>query len=289
MNMIKVSFYVPCYNAAKYIRHCLDAILSQTYPVEEIVVIDDGSSDDSRLIISGFPVKMIRNPCNKGIAAVRNIALNQLKSEFIASIDADCVIGDDWLARCMSNFKDPNVAAVGGKMAELYTATISDYWRKEHLKHHWGEESVTNPIFLSGSNLVLRRDAITKIGLYDEERYKNNYEDVDLSIRLKRSGFNLIYEPAAEAFHIRTDTPISVLATFHAWKFPAYKKCYLARPFFNLLNTIKLIKDDLYNNNLKLIFMDIMAFIACIYFDIAFLLRRRHERDAVRFNNNSDL
>lgn len=265
--MLKVSFYVPCYNAKKYIDKCLQAILKQTYPIDEILVINDGSDDGIIEVISKFAVRIINNEKNQGLAATRNIALKEARNNFVASIDADCLIDPEWLKGCMKNFDNPRVVAVGGRLLEANNSNIADSWRQVHLKHHWGEDKLINPIFLSGSNLVIRKDAIEQIGFYDEKKYRNNYEDVDLSLRLKERSFKLIYEPKAKVMHMRRDTIVSVLKSFWQWKYPDYKQKYIMRPVFNLVNSIKLISEDMANKNHRLIFMDILAFIFCTYFD----------------------
>ena len=272
--MQRVSLYIPCYNAQGYINKCLEAVLRQSYPVDEILVIDDGSTDATAAAASRYPVRIIRSEYNRGLASARNTALRQAKNNFVASVDADCVIGRDWLKECMKNFGSPKVAMVGGRLEEAHNNEIADCWRGTHLKHHWGEENMTNPVFLSGSNLVMRKDLVGLAGFYDEKRYRNNYEDVDLSLRVKRLGFNLVYAPAAEALHIRRDTIISALETFWKWKFPDYKKKYLARPVFNLVNSLKLVFADLCNGKFKLIFMDIFAFLICTYCDFRLSLRK---------------
>lgn len=272
--MYRVSVYVPCYNAKKTIDKCLQAILKQTYPVDEILVVNDGSNDGSKETITKFPVRIINNESNQGLTATRNVALHKARNNFVASVDADCLIDSNWLEECMKNFNNPIVAAVGGRLVETCNNNIADSWRQAHLKHHWGENRLTDPIFLSGSNLVLRKDAAEKIGFYDEKRYRNNYEDVDLSLRLKEKSFNLIYEPKALAEHMRRDTIVSVLKTFWKWKYPDYKQKYIMRPVFNLVNSIKLISEDIYSKNFRLIFIDILAFLFCTYFDSKEFLRK---------------
>lgn len=273
-NMLKVSVYVPCYNSKEYIDKCLCAILNQSYPVDEVLVINDGSNDGSAEIISRFPVRIINNDTNRGLSATRNIALNEARNNFVVSIDADCIVNSNWLEDCMKNFCNPKVAAVGGRLAEAPSNNAVNFWRGAHLKHHWGNDKLINPVFLSGSNLIIRKEALRKIGFYDQEKYRNNYEDVDLSFRLKKSGFELIYEPLAEAIHIRKDTVVSALKAYWLWKFHDYKQKYMIRPVFNLVNSIKLTFDDALKGNFRLIPMDILTFIFSTYFDFKNSLKK---------------
>lgn len=142
------------------------------------------------------------------------------------------------------------------------------------MRHHWGPDRLINPPFLSGSNVVVRKDILAQTGFYDEKRYRNNYEDVDLSLRLKEAGFKIIYEPEALDRHLRRDNIYSVLETYWRWKFHDYKRKYIARPVFNLVNAAKLISEDIFNKNFRLIFIDMLAFLFCTYFDLKEYLRK---------------
>ena len=265
--MEKVSVYIPTYNSAKYIARCIESILKQTYPIEEIIVVDDNSQDETRDIASKFPVKLISHKHNKGIAAARNTAISEAKGNFIAAIDADCLITPSWLQECMKNFDNPKVAAVGGKLIEEHSDRVEYRWRRAHLKHHWGDKQKINPIFLSGSNIVIKKEIFKEVGFYDEIRFTKNYEDVDLSLKLRKKGFNLIYEPNAMAKHIKYDTFMSILQTYWSWMYHDYKSKYISRLIFNFINTTKIILNDIIKGNFELIFIDMLTYPFCSYFD----------------------
>ena len=127
--MDKVSLYIPCYNADKFIDEALRGVKLQTYPVDEIIVVDDGSTDDTVAKASRYNVRIIRHGENKGLAAARNTAVTNAKNEFVASLDADCVPSADWLERLMKNCTGEKIAGVGGKLIERYASTIADRWR----------------------------------------------------------------------------------------------------------------------------------------------------------------
>lgn len=260
--------YVPYYNAGQYLKKCLQAVLNQSYPVDEIIVVDDGSSESCQAIIKNLPVRLINNNVNQGLAATRNIAIKEARNNFIAAVDADCQLKEDWLKECMRYFDNPENAAVGGQLHELNSRGIANTWRQVHLKHHWGPVMLVNPPFLSGSNTVIRKDVISTIGFYNDDKYRNNYEDVDLSLRLKKTGFNLVYEPKAQALHLRRDSVLTVMETFWKWKFWDFKRKYLIRPLFNLVNSLKLTLEDILAGNYSLIFMDVLTFVFCTYFDL---------------------
>ena len=87
---MKVSVIIPVYNGSKYLATTLDTVLAQSYPLHEIIVIDDGSTDSSPAILSGYGERLrVTRQSNRGIAATRNIGLQQASGELITFIDQD--------------------------------------------------------------------------------------------------------------------------------------------------------------------------------------------------------
>jgi glycosyltransferase involved in cell wall biosynthesis len=95
MSSLKVSIIIPLYNKAPYVRRALDSIAAQSLSDFEVIVIDDGSTDDGAAIVTGYPdarYRLIRQ-ANAGPGAARNTGIAQSRGEFIAFLDAD----DEWL------------------------------------------------------------------------------------------------------------------------------------------------------------------------------------------------
>ncbi|MCM8774227.1 MAG: glycosyltransferase family 2 protein [Candidatus Omnitrophica bacterium] len=240
MSVLKVSLYIPCFNAAQTIRHCLEAVLKQSYPLEEVIVIDDGSTDETARIVSAYPVRLIRHTHNQGLATARNTAIKNIGTEFIAALDADCLPEADWLVQLMKRFSSPKIAGVGGKLLESYSNNVFDFWRAVHMRQHWEDEDRL-PRFLFGSNTVFRKEALLAVGLYNEE-FKNNYEDVDICQRLKKDGWFLIYEPKAIVHHLKKDDICSILENYWRWNIAYYQK----KNFYdNSRNFVFKLKDNL--------------------------------------------
>lgn len=84
-----ISAIIPCYNAADWLRPAIESVLAQTRPVQELIVVDDASTDDSCAIASEYPVRLLRMPANRGPAAVRNHALRAAAHDTVAWLDAD--------------------------------------------------------------------------------------------------------------------------------------------------------------------------------------------------------
>jgi glycosyltransferase involved in cell wall biosynthesis len=214
--MEKVSLYIPCYNAEKTIGECLEGVMRQSYPIDEILVVNDGSRDKSVEIAKNYPVKIIAHNRNKGLAVSRNAAFKQAKNEFVATIDADCICDKEWLKRLMDVFISDDIAGAGGMLLERHASSLADLWRGIHMAQQWGHDLLENPPFLYGSNSVFRKKAVEKAGFYNE-KCKTNYEDVELSERLYHHDFRLIYDPRARVEHLRKDTVSSVLSSYWGW------------------------------------------------------------------------
>ena len=265
--MKKVSLYVPAFNAEKYLARCLDAVLQQSYPVDEVTVVDDGSRDMTAEVAAGFPVKLIKHGSNRGLAASRNTGIRETQNEFVAAVDSDCLVEPKWLERCMEDFDSPRVAAVGGRLIEKSSNDLLGTWRSAHMKHHWGDRKEVNPDFLSGSNVVMRNEALEVVGPY-HEKFRTNYEDVDISIRLKKRDLDLIYEPRASAYHIREDSISTLLRTYWGWHHHLYEGRLLRRIPFHLFRSSRMFLGDMVKRRVRCAALDALTFPTSVYFDL---------------------
>lgn len=222
--MGKVSLYIPCYNSEKFIKECLDSVINQSYAIDEIIVMDDGSTDKTLEIANAYPVRIICHKENRGLAACRNTALKEARNDFVASLDADCVADPQWLRLLMQCFVNDDIAGAGGMLIERYNLTAADQWRSVHMPQHWGAEFMENPPFLYGNNTVFNKKLFAKFGLYNEN-LRINYEDVDLSGRIYNCGFRLIYNPVAVVEHLKKDSISSAMSSYRNWLY--YKQMSL--------------------------------------------------------------
>jgi glycosyltransferase involved in cell wall biosynthesis len=219
--MERISLYIPCYNAEKSINDCLQSVFNQSYKIDEILIIDDGSQDRTVEIAERYPVRIIRHKQNKGLAACRNTAFRKANNEFIASLDSDCIADPKWLTQLVNCFSDDDIAGAGGILIDRYTLSTADTWRSVHMAQHWGAELIEYPPFLYGNNTLFRKKSIEKAGFYNE-KYRTNYEDLDICMRIYNCGFKLIYNPKAHVEHLRKDTIKSVLFSYWSWFYYKY-------------------------------------------------------------------
>lgn len=212
----RVSLYIPCYNVERFIARCVEAVLVQSYPVDEILIIDDGSIDQTVKLAEKYPVKVICHPQNLGLAAARNTGLKNARNELVASLDADCVADRDWLATLVDEMNTDKIAATGGRLVETVLESLADKWRRAHMTQDWGEKRQQNPSFMYGNNTLVRKHAVAKVGWYDES-HRTNGEDMDMSRRLMAAGYTCVYQPRAVVSHLRQDSLRSILDTYWRW------------------------------------------------------------------------
>lgn len=276
--MKKVSLYIPSFNADRYIESCIKAVLKQTYPIEEILVIDDGSADKTREIASRFPVKIVCHSFNKGLATARNTAIKAATCDFIASLDADCVPDKNWLKILIGHFTSSKIGGIGGKTTELPANNIVNSWRAAHMKQEWGEKKTGRIPFLFGSNNVFRKKCLIDIGGYDD-KYVSNYEDVDICKRAKKAGYKLLYVPQASVSHIKKDDILSLFSAFWNWNFVYHaKKGYYRntqklslkmRENIGLANRFML--EDFSQKRLKLLYVNFLMSMCFFFKDFIFV------------------
>lgn len=233
----KVSVYIPAYNVESTITAVIQGLLKQTYPIDEIILVDDGSTDRTLIMALYYPVRIARHQFNRGLAAARNTGIREAKNELVAFLDADVVPDEKWLERLMRYFSQESMVMVGGLLVETIDKTVADRWRNRHLEQSHGSELIKNPLFMFGNNGIVRKKAVEDVGWYSE-RFRTNGEDGDLSFRLKARGYKTLYDPKAICYHLREDNLRSLIVMLWKYKYP-----YHEEPFGLVANLKRFIPD----------------------------------------------
>lgn len=229
--MNAITLYIPAYNAASFLDRVLPAVMAQTHPLAEVLVVDDGSTDATAEIVlkqaqnARYPLRLVRHTVNKGLAASRNTAIRECETPLIASLDSDVMPAPDWLEHLVAEMTD-EVSGVGGELLEYYQTTLPDRWRARHMVQHRGPNRVWRPPFLWGCNTLFRRSVLVDAGLYPEY-CRTNAEDVKLCEAI-RDNHVLVYTHLAKCKHLRRDSLASLRRNFWKWY---YYGCY-AKPSF---------------------------------------------------------
>jgi glycosyltransferase involved in cell wall biosynthesis len=218
VDILRVTAAIPCYNGERFIGKALEAILSQTRQVDEILVIDDGSTDNSALVASQCPrVRLIQHDCNKGLAQARNTALSNAVGDVIVYVDADACAEPNMVASLLREYLDEEIVGVGGQGIETSVHTVWDRWRKLYASQSLGDERC-GATWLYGICSSYRKRALLDIGGFDP-LFRTNAEDVEIGLRLTKAGYRLVYTPHARAYHWREDTLRSLVKQQHSWTY----------------------------------------------------------------------
>jgi hypothetical protein len=183
----RVSVVIPCFNQARYLQDAIASALAQTLPPEEIVVVDDGSKDDTHAVASRFqpPVQYIRQE-NRGLSAARNIGMRHANGELIALLDADDIWMPEFLATLVPLLQaNPDLcAAHSGSvfMAEDGRALPQQSTKTVAAPRMF--DALADGQFFVPSAVVARRALVLGCGAFDERL--RAAEDWDLWLRLAR-------------------------------------------------------------------------------------------------------
>ena len=217
----KVTFYIPTFNAQNTIELCINSVRNQTYPVDEIIIINDNSTDNTKEILSKYDdLSIINNNQNLGLGYNRNLGIQSSSNEIIASIDSDVELDKKWLENIIINLKKNNIVMCGGNMIEKYTNNKVNAWREKYYNQSWGKTDILNPAFLYGCNTILLKSYWEKTEGYDKN-LKTNGEDIDFCKQLKSIGdINLYYSSDSLCYHLQDDSILSL--SKRVWRYHSF-------------------------------------------------------------------
>lgn len=223
MNNPKVAVVILNWNGLKYLRDFLPSVLASTYPNLEIIVGDNGSSDDSvKMVRENFPsVVILENDQNYGFTGGYNRILSRVEAVYYILLNSDVEVTPGWIEpviRLME--KDPLIAAAAPK--------IKSYHQKTHFEHagaaggfidrhgfpfcrgrifyeleeDYGQYEQSGEVFwASGASLFIKSNYWIASGGFDE-RFFAHMEEIDLCWRLKNQGFKVMYCAASTVYHV---------------------------------------------------------------------------------------
>jgi len=199
-----VSVVVCNHNNGRYLDECLGSLENLAYPRYEVIVCDDGSSDDSREIARRYPVELLELE-HGGLSRARNAGIEAASGGIVAFLDADAAAEPGWLSAVWRLMDRTGAEAAGGPNLPF----PGTGWRERAVA---GAPGPTLPIvypdgsclFSPGCNLAVRRDAIERVGGFDPSLVAS-YDDVELLRRLIGGGARLSYVARGSVLHHRRD------------------------------------------------------------------------------------
>lgn len=204
-NQMLISIIVPVYNGGKFLPRCLDALNSSTHRSYEIIVVDNGSTDDSAGISREKGATVLEMPGPAGPAAARNLGAQKARGEILFFVDADVVVEPDSVARVASDFQaHPEIAALFGSYdAEPAEKNFLSQYKNlyHHFTHQCGRTDAAT--FWAGCGAI-RRAAFEAVGGFDQKLYERPcIEDIELGYRLRRMGFKILLDKELQCKHLK--------------------------------------------------------------------------------------
>lgn len=245
----RVSIIIPAWNEEVGIIGTLKTILQSTYTNLEIVVINDGSTDDSDRKIREFiaayerehPSSQSENRIeilyrykeNEGKGSSLNYAITLSSGDIIVSIDADCMLESRTIENFVTYFEDPAVMAavgnvkIGNTQSVLGTIQYLEFLFSFYFKK---ADSLMNTVYIIGGAAgAFRREVFETIGFYNE---RNITEDIDLSVRIQEAGMKIVYAADAIVYTEGAGTLTGLMQQRLRWKYGRFQTFFEHRKLF---------------------------------------------------------
>ena len=220
-----ISIIVPAYNAAQTLPACLAALQEQTHPPDQIIVVDDGSQDQTAQVARAYGVQLLEQP-HQGPAAARNLGIRQARGDIILLTDADCEPVPTWVAEMTRPFADPQVAGVKGSYRTHQQERVARLAQVEFEERYDLLERLSTIDFIDTSAAAFRLAALREMGGFDPAFPQAVSEDVEFSYRLARAGYRLVFNRQAVVYHRHPSTWCAYLRRkikFGYWRMIVYR------------------------------------------------------------------
>jgi GT2 family glycosyltransferase len=201
----RVSVLVCTYNGSRTLRQTCDALDAVDYPDYEVIVVDDGSTDDSAAIAASYDFRIISTE-NRGLSSARNTGLMAASGEIVAYLDDDAMPDPDWLTYLVEAFNADGYDAVGGPNlpvpgdGAVADAVAVSPGNPIHVL--FGDRDAEH---IPGCNSAFRTEALRSIGGFDPQ-FRAAGDDVDVCWRVRDAGGRIGYSAGAIVWHHRRDT-----------------------------------------------------------------------------------
>lgn len=221
--LLKVSIIIPHFNGEKILMDCLESLQKTTFEDKEIIVVDNGSTDNSISIIqSKFNfVKLIKSPINRGYAGGCNLGAENASSDLLIFLNNDTLHEIDWVEPLLQIMEsDPRISSVQPKILNAiqkenfdYAGGSGGYLDKygfpfargrifDTVEKDFGQYNDACEIFwASGTAFITRKNIFNKLGGFDETLFAH-FEEIDYHWKCKLAGYSVWVEPKSVIYHL---------------------------------------------------------------------------------------
>jgi GT2 family glycosyltransferase len=222
------SIIIPTFNGASRIVKCLDSLSSQTAGLDvEILVVDDGSMDNTAAVAEGYPCVRLISQANAGPAAARNRGAIAARGKILLFTDDDCVPMPDWLDTMLAPFVDPEVVGAKGVYRTHQRSLAARFVQIEYEDKYRLMARLPDIDFIDTYSAGFRRDRFLEMSGYDTSFPVACAEDIELSYRMSARGWKMKFVPSAIVYHTHPDTISRYLKKkykFAFWRVLAVRK-----------------------------------------------------------------
>jgi glycosyltransferase involved in cell wall biosynthesis len=192
-----VSVIVPVRDAAAHVGECLASLCAQSWPEEalEVIVVDDGSLDETSGRVRDFPVTLLTTAGSGSPYAARNVGIARARGEILAFTDSDCVPDKDWVAQGVAALTAEAADLAGGQVRFRFSEPPRTAELVDGLHNLDHERSIPERGVAKTGNLFVRRSVFDALGPFDPKRRSG--EDVAFTTRASGAGYTLVYAPGA--------------------------------------------------------------------------------------------
>lgn len=221
-----VDIVICIHNALEYVKKCLESIVRYTYPPYILILIDDGSDQQTASFLKNFALSqgavLIRNDQAKGYTFAANQGLRQSSGDYVVLLNSDTVVGPDWLDKMIACAEtDPCIGIVGPlsntaswqSIPRVFNSTGDD-WAENSLPEgitvadmakvtaKYSDRIYPSIPFLNGFCLLIKRKLIEEIGYFDEKLFGQGYgEENDYCLRAYKAGWKLVIADDVYVYH----------------------------------------------------------------------------------------
>jgi GT2 family glycosyltransferase len=224
----RASVIIPTWNGARFLAPCLRALRSQTNRDFEVLVVDNGSTDDTRTVLAGFPeVEVVALPENRGFAAACNVGLRQARGEVLVLLNNDTAAEPGWLGALVAALDRHPEAGMAQPKVRLFdrrdtlhtTGDTVDWAGMPANRGVWqldrGQWDDQRDVFgANAAAAAYRRAMLDDVGLL-AEAFGSYLEDVDLAFRGRMRGWTCVFVPEAIVYHHVSATGGGPLASYY--------------------------------------------------------------------------
>lgn len=191
---MSVSVIIPCYKDSATLSRALDSVYTQTYCVDEIIVVNDASPETEaiKLVLQSYPcVLYLENPVNIGLAATRNVGARKASSDIITFLDADDALHSQKIELQLKLYKEDRVIACATKRVSVDSQRFDSVSYNDVLPYRTMSMSIGSLIRnnITGASMMISRELFSSIGGYDESLL--SCEDFDFWLRLLNQGVEI--------------------------------------------------------------------------------------------------